>query len=99
MAITTLSMVLTVMVLNLHSISDRPVPRWMRVIILDYLAKLFCKCDYKVNTETDRDNCRHQNNKHHNSKHRQMNINSVEQGCSNKKKKQSHLNSHHIQSN
>lgn len=31
MAITTLSMVLTVMVLNLHSISDRPVPPWIRM--------------------------------------------------------------------
>ena len=46
MAITTLSMVLTVMVLNLHSISDRPVPRWMQVVILEYMAKLFCQCDY-----------------------------------------------------
>ena len=42
MAITTLSMVLTVMVLNLHSISERPVPRWVRVIVLRHLARLFC---------------------------------------------------------
>ena len=46
MAITTLSMVLTVLVLNLHSISDRPVPGWMRVLVLQYLARLFCKCEY-----------------------------------------------------
>lgn len=45
MAITTLSMVLTVLVLNLHSISERPVPRWIRIVVLEYLAKLFCRCD------------------------------------------------------
>ncbi len=45
MAITTLSMVLTVLVLNLHSISERPVPRWLRIVIVHYLAKLFCRWD------------------------------------------------------
>ena len=45
MAITTLSMVLTVLVLNLHAISERPVPHYIRIIILEYLAKLFCRCD------------------------------------------------------
>ena len=42
MAITTLSMVLTVMVLNLHAIADRPVPRWAQIILLRYFARLFC---------------------------------------------------------
>lgn len=42
MAITTLSMVLTVMVLNLHSVSERPVPRWVKIVVLKYLARLFC---------------------------------------------------------
>ena len=42
MAITTLSMVLTVMVLNLHSVSERPVPRWVKIVILKHLARLFC---------------------------------------------------------
>ncbi len=32
MAITTLSMVLTVFVLNLHHVSDRPVPRWAKKV-------------------------------------------------------------------
>lgn len=40
MAITTLSMVLTVFVLNLHHITDRPVPMWIRQFILVYLAKM-----------------------------------------------------------
>ena len=44
MAITTLSMVLTVLVLNLNAISERPVPYWVRVVILDYIGKLFCRC-------------------------------------------------------
>ena len=42
MAITTLSMVLTVMVLNLHSVSERPVPRWVKIVVLKHLARLFC---------------------------------------------------------
>ena len=42
MAITTLSMVLTVMVLNLHSVSERPVPRWVKILVLKHLARLFC---------------------------------------------------------
>ena len=40
-------MVLTVLVLNLHSINDRPIPGWVRVIVLDYLAKLVCKSEYE----------------------------------------------------
>ena len=42
MAITTLSMVLTVFILNLHGISDRPVPTFVRIVVLVHLAKLFC---------------------------------------------------------
>ena len=40
MAITTLSMILTVFVLNLHHISDRPVPSAVRKAVLIYLAKM-----------------------------------------------------------
>ena len=42
MAITTLSMVLTVFILNLHGIADRPVPSYVRILVLVHLAKLFC---------------------------------------------------------
>ncbi len=42
MAITTLSMVLTVMVLNLHSVTERPVPYWVRIILLHHLSRIFC---------------------------------------------------------
>ena len=42
MAITTLSMVLTVFVLNLHHIQDRPVPQWMKRLLLVYLARVLC---------------------------------------------------------
>ena len=38
MAITTLSMVLTVCVLNLHHITDRPVPPWTQRLVLHWLA-------------------------------------------------------------
>lgn len=44
MAITTMSMVLTVYVLNLYGISDRPVPPWARTIVTGYLARLVCMC-------------------------------------------------------
>ena len=43
MALTTLSMVLTVLVLNLHELSDRPVPRWAHLVFLHYLSRLFCQ--------------------------------------------------------
>lgn len=45
MAITTLSMVLTVFILNLHHISDRPVPNWVKKLVLVYFAKLVGMCD------------------------------------------------------
>jgi hypothetical protein len=44
MAITTLSMVLTVLVLNLHGISDRPVPRVLHALIFHFFSRLCCKC-------------------------------------------------------
>lgn len=34
-----MSMVLTVFVLNLYGITDHPVPRWMRALVLIYLAR------------------------------------------------------------
>lgn len=46
MAITTLSMVLTVFVLNLHHISDRPLPNWVRKLVLIWMARLLCMCSY-----------------------------------------------------
>ena len=50
MAITTLSMVLTVFVLNLHHISDRPIPRWVRTLVLVWMARLLCMCSYDPST-------------------------------------------------
>lgn len=45
LAITTMSMVLTVLVLNLYGISDRPVPRWVKSLILNCLARTLGMCD------------------------------------------------------
>ena len=43
MALGTMSVCLTVLVLNLHHRdAERPVPRWARVLVLRYLAKLLC---------------------------------------------------------
>ena len=53
MAITTLSMVLTVLVLNLNSIHERPVPNWMQVLVFQYLSPLFCKGRYVSATSDD----------------------------------------------
>ena len=39
MAITTLSMVLTVFVLNLYHMGDRPVPSWITKLVLVYVAR------------------------------------------------------------
>ena len=44
MAITTLSMVLTVFVLNLHHITDRPVPGWAKKLVFIYLARMMGMC-------------------------------------------------------
>lgn len=40
MAITTLSMLLTVFVLNLHHIGNRPVPAWILNLVLVYVARV-----------------------------------------------------------
>ena len=53
MAITTLSMVLTVFVLNLHHIQDRPVPPWAKTLFLRYLARMLCMCQYIPNPEDE----------------------------------------------
>ena len=53
MAITTLSMVLTVLVLNLHHVTDRPVPKWAKKVILVYLARLLCMCAYESRQEKE----------------------------------------------
>ena len=53
MAITTLSMVLTVFVLNLHHVTDRPVPKWAKKVILVYLARLLCMCAYESRQEKE----------------------------------------------
>ena len=39
MGITTLSMVLTVLVLNLHNIKDYPVPEWAYNVFLNYVPR------------------------------------------------------------
>ena len=44
MAITTLSMVLTVFVLNLHHVSDRPVPGWAKRLVFIYIARMLGMC-------------------------------------------------------
>lgn len=54
LAITTLSMVLTVLILNLHYTNDRPVPYWTKRIMLVYVARLLCMCrDEDVSEDTD----------------------------------------------
>ena len=44
MAITTMAMVTTVFVLNLYSSHEKPVPRWVKRLLLDILAPLLCMC-------------------------------------------------------
>ena len=44
MAITTMSMVLTVFVLNLHHVSDRPIPQWSKTVVMVYLARFMLMC-------------------------------------------------------
>lgn len=44
MAITTLSMVLTVFVLNLHHITDKPVPVWAKKFVFLYLGRMMGMC-------------------------------------------------------
>ena len=52
-AITTLSMVLTVLVLNLHYKADRPVPRWTKQLVLVYIARLLCMRQYRLYSRRD----------------------------------------------
>ena len=61
MAITTLSMVLTVFVLNLHHVTDRPVPAWAKKLVLVYLARLMCMCT--CNTQSDAEAARAEDKK------------------------------------
>ena len=42
MAITTLSMVLTVCVLNLHHITDKPVPIFIQQLVFRHIARMLC---------------------------------------------------------
>ena len=44
MAITTLSMVLTVFVLNLHHMTDKAVPNWLQRVVFIYLARMLGMC-------------------------------------------------------
>ena len=44
MGITTLSMILTVFVLNLHHITDKPVPIWIKRLCFIYLARMLGMC-------------------------------------------------------
>ena len=44
MGITTLSMILTVFVLNLHHITDRPVPPWIKRLCFIYIARMIGMC-------------------------------------------------------
>lgn len=63
MAVTTLSMVLTVLVLNLHAITDRPVPRCLNIIFLKILAKLFCVCS-PLDFKQEKNNISHKRQLH-----------------------------------
>ena len=45
LVITTLSMVLTVLVLNVYGTTDHPVPAWMRDFVLIYIARALGMCD------------------------------------------------------
>ena len=43
MALGTVSVCLTVFVLNLHHRdAERPVPRWIRIVVLQYISKVLC---------------------------------------------------------
>jgi len=45
LVITTLSMVLTVLVLNIYGTTDHPVPAWMRDLVLIFIARALGMCD------------------------------------------------------
>ena len=42
MAITTLAMVATVLVGNLYERKDRPVPKWLKKLMMDHVARVLC---------------------------------------------------------
>lgn len=42
MAITTLAMVATVLVGNLYERKDRPVPKWLKKLMMDHMARVLC---------------------------------------------------------
>ena len=52
MVITTFSLLLTICVLNLHHITDRPVPRWIKRLVIVYIATLLCKAQSKDPTQS-----------------------------------------------
>ncbi|KAI0214021.1 hypothetical protein LSAT2_000901 [Lamellibrachia satsuma] len=57
MALGTISVCLTVFVLNLHHQDGaRPVPTWSRVLVLHYLSKVLCVTSRKPETEVRRRN-------------------------------------------
>ena len=57
MALGTMSVCLTVFVLNLHHQDGaRPVPTWSRVLVLHYLSKVLCVTSRKPDTEVRRRN-------------------------------------------
>ncbi|KAK2163528.1 hypothetical protein LSH36_78g04013 [Paralvinella palmiformis] len=64
MAITTLSMVLTVFVLNLHHVTDRPVPRWAKKLVLVYLARLMCMCQFESKIIREEEEIQERKNKY-----------------------------------
>ena len=64
MAITTLSMVLTVFVLNLHHVTDRPVPRWAKKLVLVYLARLMCMCQFESKVIREEEEIQEKKNKY-----------------------------------
>ena len=64
MAITTLSMVLTVFVLNLHHVTDRPVPHWAKKIVLVYLARLLCMCQFEAKVMAEEEDIQDKKNRY-----------------------------------
>ena len=51
MAMTSLSIVLTVVVLQLHHVgpNQKPVPRWIKRIMIDFFARVLCMSNYITN--------------------------------------------------
>ncbi|KAK7501654.1 hypothetical protein BaRGS_00007085, partial [Batillaria attramentaria] len=53
MLLVSLSTVLTVLVLNIHHTEYKPLPRWMRCVFLDNLARFVCFNDVSVHPHKD----------------------------------------------